>query len=88
VVYWVLTPRKLVGGYRNPRETLCLYPYPTHFNSKDEGRKFPRNVGVRLQDYTVSQPRNPQPESYLAFVYDVQLKETWILIRDFGERVK
>jgi hypothetical protein len=37
-------------------------PYPTHFNREDGGNVFLWNIGIRLPDYVVSQPRRPQSE--------------------------
>lgn len=39
-----------------------IYCHNLHFNPKDEGSTFLRNVNIQLQDYTASRPRIPQSE--------------------------
>ena len=39
----------------------------THCRPEDEGSRFLRNVDIRVQVYTMSQPRIPQPQYYLLF---------------------
>jgi hypothetical protein len=39
----------------------------THCRPGDEGSRFLQNVDIRLQVYTMSQPRIPQPQYYLLF---------------------
>jgi hypothetical protein len=51
VVFWFVTSYTLAGGYNCIRR-LCLNP-------EDVGSLFLRNSGICLQDYIMSQPREP-----------------------------
>jgi hypothetical protein len=41
-----------------------VIPGPTHFNKEDCGSVFLLNIGILLQDYTVSQPEDHNLEYY------------------------
>lgn len=41
---------------------IKLFPCPTDFKPEDKGSRFIWNIGICVQDYTVSQPTRPQPE--------------------------
>jgi hypothetical protein len=54
LVFWVVTPCRLVGRYQNFGGTYCL-----HLSPEDEGSMFFRNVGIYLQVHTALQPWRP-----------------------------
>jgi hypothetical protein len=60
-VFWVVVPCSLVDVYRRFGGTWCLH----HQRDRpdDGGSKYVWNVGKRLSDYTMLQPRR-QPFSY------------------------
>jgi hypothetical protein len=43
--------------YLEPAHIIELIPYPAHYNPEEESVIFFRNIDIRLQQYTLSQPR-------------------------------
>jgi hypothetical protein len=56
VVFWVVTPCSIVGGYQPFRRTYRLHFKKFYFYTKDGGDRFLRNVGNYLQDNTTHNP--------------------------------
>jgi hypothetical protein len=56
------------------------YEGPTQFDPEDEGSKFLRNAGIRLQDYTLSQRKGRQYKHGLPYKPEI-LYQAWLCDR-------
>jgi hypothetical protein len=62
-VFWVVMPCSIVVGYQ------CFRPCCLNLQGDVGGIMVLKNVGILPQHYMVSQPRRPQPEYKVEFIF-------------------